>query len=384
MKDRKDKMKVMSVVGARPNFMKVASLAQAVAEHNQAQAHPSIEHLIVHTGQHYDMQMSTLFFEDLDLPKPHINLEVGSASHAVQTAQIMERFEPAILEEQPDILLVVGDVNSTIACALVASKIEYRGGAKRSRPIIGHVEAGLRSFDRGMPEEINRVLTDALSDILFVTEDSAIENLKREGIPPRKIHLVGNVMIDTLVRHLNRANRPDRPGWPANGPYGVVTLHRPANVDSREILMGLTECMKRIGEKIPVVFPLHPRTRANLDRFGLYQDFVQSRGIQITEPLGYFEFLGLVLRAKMVLTDSGGIQEETTFLGIPCVTLRNNTERPVTVHLGTNYLVGTNARKIMQQVDDILDGRVRNGKIPPFWDGQAGKRIVDLLVRIAA
>jgi len=274
-------------------------------------------------------------------------------------------------------------VNSTIACTLVASKIQYNGTARRPRPIIGHVEAGLRSFDRDMPEEINRILTDALSDLLFVTEESAITNLKREGIQREKIHFVGNVMIDTLISHIEKAKELDvlTSLGLANGPYGVVTLHRPSNVDSAEILTMLTECIRKIGARIPMVFPIHPRTKGYLDRFGLYDDFVQSKGIHLTEPLGYFEFLNLLLKATVVLTDSGGIQEETTFAGVPCVTLRSNTERPVTVDLGTNYLVGTDPAKINQIVNDILDGKSRIGRIPPLWDGNAGKRIVNILTR---
>ncbi len=374
----------MSVVGARPNFMKIAPIARAVEEYNQKGTDPGIEHLIVHTGQHYDDRMSKVFFKELDLPKPQINLEVGSASHASQTAQIMQRFEPAILAEQPDILLVVGDVNSTVACTLVASKIQYDGKARKSRPIIVHVEAGLRSFDREMPEEVNRILTDALSDILFVTEESAIANLKQEGIPQEKIHFVGNVMIDSLISHIEKAKKLD--GLASlgltNTPYGVVTIHRPSNVDSADTLTALTQCMKRIGTRIPIVFPIHPRTEYNLNCFGLFDDFSRSKGIHLAEPLGYFEFLNLLLHATVVLTDSGGLQEETTFLGVPCITLRNNTERPVTVSRGTNYLVGTNPDKIIQIVNDILNGKGKKGEIPPLWDGNASKRIVETLIRL--
>ncbi len=374
----------MSVVGARPNFMKIAPIARAIEDYNGAGNDFPIEHLIVHTGQHYDKRMSTLFFKELDLPEPHINLEVGSASHAVQTADIMERFEPVILRERPDVLLVVGDVNSTIACALVASKIQYNGTARRTRPIIGHVEAGLRSFDRDMPEEINRILTDALSDILFITEESAIANLKREGIQREKIHFVGNVMIDTLISHTEKAKQLDVLASLGlkHEPYGVVTIHRPSNVDSADMLKVVTEYIGRIGARIPLVFPIHPRTRSNLDRFGLSDSFAQNKSILLTEPLGYLEFLNLLIHATLVLTDSGGIQEETTFLGVPCITLRNNTERPATVSLGTNHLVGKNPDKIIEIVDDILSGRGKKGKIPPLWDGNAGKRIVDILVKV--
>ncbi len=388
---KRARIKIMSIVGARPNFMKIASIARAIEDYNNTGNDPLIEHIIVHTGQHYDNRMSTLFFEELDLPKPHINLEVGSASHAVQTAQIMERFEPAIIEEQPDILLVVGDVNSTVACALVASKIQYspqnselKTQNLRRKLVIAHVEAGLRSFDREMPEEINRILTDALSDILFITEESAIKNLQNEGILPDKIHFVGNVMIDTLINHVEKAKKMNVLAalGLSTGPYGLVTIHRPSNVDSADILTELTRSIKKIGARIPIVFPIHPRTRYNLDRFGLYDDFVQSEGIHLTEPLGYFEFLNLLLEATVVLTDSGGIQEETTFLGVPCITLRDNTERPITVSLGTNYLVGTNPDGIIRIVGEILEGKGKKGKIPPLWDGNAGKRIVDILLRL--
>jgi UDP-N-acetylglucosamine 2-epimerase (non-hydrolysing) len=386
----------MSVVGARPNFMKLASIARAIDDHNASNKNPIIDHLIVHTGQHYDDRMSLLFFEELKLPKPHINLNVGSASHALQTAEIMKHFEPVLLEHQPDVIVLVGDVNSTVACALVASKIQYntlqhgstvqRQHFKGLRPLIIHVEAGLRSFDRNMPEEINRILTDALSDLLFITEEDAMVNLQQEGIPREKIHFVGNVMIDTLLINLVKAqdiktfqlqkNFYDRI---KNG-YGLVTLHRPSNVDIPETLKSLIECLRKISSKIPVIFPIHPRTKGNIESFGIYEELSKSNGILITEPLGYLEFLGLLRSARLVLTDSGGIQEETTFLRIPCITLRENTERPITVSLGTNYLVGINPEKILETAFAILDGKGKKGEIPRFWDGKAGQRIVEILV----
>jgi UDP-N-acetylglucosamine 2-epimerase (non-hydrolysing) len=386
----------MSVVGARPNFMKLASIARAIEDHNVSNHNPTINHLIVHTGQHYDDRMSLLFFEELQLPKPHINLNVGSASHAVQTAEIMKGFEPVLLDHQPDIIVLVGDVNSTVACALVASKIQYNSQQHGStteqqhfkglRPLIVHIEAGLRSFDRNMPEEINRILTDALSDFLFITEEDAIANLEKEGISREKIFFVGNVMIDTLLINLKKAQNlkalPIQNNFHKvmkNG-YGLVTLHRPSNVDIPETLKSLIECLRKISSKIPVIFPIHPRTKGNLERFGIYEELSKSNGILMTEPLGYLEFLALLKSATLVLTDSGGIQEETTFLRIPCITLRENTERPITVSLGTNYLVGINPGKILETAFTILDGRGKRGEIPRFWDGKAGQRIIQTLV----
>ena len=364
--------------------MKIASIEKAITDHNGKHLVPYLEHLIVHTGQHYDEHMSGLFFDELGLPRPSFNLEVGSASHAVQTAQIMERFEPVLFAEQPDVLLVVGDVNSTVACALVAIKARY-DGKLGLRPMIGHVEAGLRSFDRDMPEEINRILTDALSDFLFITEKQAQINLEREGVPRQKIHFVGNVMIDTLINHLEKAkalNTFFQEGFSSQGlinGYGVATLHRPSNVDDPNKLSALVNCIEKIAARLPIVFSLHPRTRGNLKRFGFYQNLAQSKRIFLTEPLGYLPFLKLLLSATLVLTDSGGIQEETTFLRVPCITLRNNTERPITITCGTNYLVGDNPEKILQTALSILDGKAKKGNVPPLWDGKAGKRIVEIL-----
>ena len=411
-------MKIMSVVGARPNFMKIASIINAICVHNKLTQNSKlkIQHLLVHTGQHYDDSMSEAFFQDLALPVPDIFLGVGSASHAVQTAEIMKRLEPVLLEHRPDIVVLVGDVNSTVACALVASKIEYptsnsglRTPNLKKRPLIAHVEAGLRSFDRTMPEEINRILTDALSNFLFVSEPSGLNNLKNEGFKnfldeeaiSKNNHplsltrcgslplvaFVGNTMIDTLLLHVEKARIlttlcsvgiPDKKLYSG---YAILTLHRPSNVDTLEALGSFIECLKKIAEKIPIVFPVHPRTKASFDRLGIYSHFSRGKGIYLIEPLGYLKFLNLLLSAALVLTDSGGIQEETTFLGIPCITLRNNTERPITIDSGTNHLVGMNLDNIFRIVDNILDGQWKRGKIPPLWDGNAGKRIVDILIR---
>ncbi len=383
--------------------MKLAAIARAVEEFNQTCQTDNglISHVIVHTGQHYDEKMSSSFFDDLDIPKPDINLEVGSGSHAIQTAEIMRRFEPVLLAQQPDVLLVVGDVNSTIACALVAAKIEYPAGSVRKRPIIVHVEAGLRSFDPDMPEEINRTLTDTLSDLLFVTEESGMDNLRQEGVDKSKIHFVGNVMIDTLQRHLEKARLSDvrqRFGLPMKH-YGIVTLHRPSNVDSRESLKPLLTALHEISRTIPLIFPIHPRTLKHVENFGLApllnwstypeggDDIGQqdsspsgpSSEIYIVPPLGYLDFLHLIETAKLVITDSGGIQEETTYLKIPCMTLRENTERPVTVTIGSNYLMGTEPKDILTTAATIIGGGAKEAAIPALWDGRAGARIVDII-----
>lgn len=380
----------MSIAGARPNFMKLASISKAVQTHNQKNNQtkktnqPAIKHIIVHTGQHYDQKMSDSFFRDLGIPEPDINLEAGSASHAQQTAEIMKRFEPVLLKELPDVLLVVGDVNSTIACTLVAAKIEYPAISSRKRPVIVHVEAGLRSFDRDMPEEINRILTDAISDILFITEQSGIDNLKREGVSDEKIHFVGNVMIDTLQQHLERAKQSNiKETLGIKGNYGLVTLHRPSNVDSKKILALLFETLIKISEKIKLLFPIHPRTRNKANEFGLLNVLKQCKNIQLTGPLGYLDFLNLTSSAAIVITDSGGIQEETTYLSVPCVTLRENTERPVTVTDGTNYLIGTDPQKIVKTAEKILCGQGKKGSIPQLWDGKAGKRIIAEVIKKA-
>ncbi len=354
---------VLCVVGARPNFMKIAPIMAAFA------ARP-IAAKLVHTGQHYDPAMSDSFFDQLDSPRPDVNLEVGSASHAAQTAEIMRAFEPVLDAEQPRAVLVVGDVNSTIACALVA--------AKKGIKVI-HVEAGLRSYDRGMPEEINRVLTDQISDLLFTTERSALANLGREGIAPERVQFAGNVMIDTLRMHLDRAVPAERTlgGKPSRG-YAVVTLHRPSNVDDPEIFRALLETFDKIARQVDVVFPIHPRTRATAERFG-FSALLDAPGIRLLPPQGYLEMLGLTRDALVVLTDSGGLQEETTALGVPCVTLRENTERPITLVEGTNTLTGPVPDKILQCFADIMASGGKRGRIPEYWDGRAALRIADTL-----
>ncbi len=380
-------IKLMTIAGARPNFMKVASITDAVHRHSKAAGSPRIEHILVHTGQHYDQKLSKCFFDELGLPHPDINLEVGSASHAVQTAEIMRRFEPVLLDSSPDVLIVVGDVNSTVACALVASKIRYtqRTCHGMRRPLIVHVEAGLRSRDRSMPEETNRILTDALSDLLFVTEEDAIENLRSEGISGERVHLVGNVMIDTLRHHIKHARkRPIKEKLGIEGPYGLVTLHRPSNVDSRGSLLALLNCLIEISRRLPLLFPVHPRTRVNMERFGLWDLAASAKGLRLLDPLPYLDFLNLLETSTMVLTDSGGIQEETTALQVPCITLRENTERPITVTLGTNYLVGTDPARIMEAAGKVLSGNDKPGQLPPLWDGKAGERIIQVITTLLA
>lgn len=362
-------LKVINVVGARPNFMKVAPIVEAMRRRASEFAP-----LVVHTGQHYDERMSDAFFRDLGLPRPDVHLGVGSGSHARQTAAVMERFEPVVLEEKPDWVVVVGDVNSTLACALVCAKLLVR---------VAHVEAGLRSRDRAMPEEINRLVTDQLSDLLLTPSEDADRNLLAEGIPRSRIRMVGNVMIDSLFRQLERAEgstaREDL--GVAGRPYAVVTLHRPSNVDDAATLGGILGALDEIGARLPVVFPVHPRTRQNLEAFGLL-DAVERRGrVRLVEPLGYLDFLRLYSGAALVLTDSGGIQEETTALGIPCLTLRENTERPVTVELGTNRVVGTDPSRIVGEALDALARAPSDAppRVPPLWDGRAAGRVLDAL-----
>lgn len=360
---------VICVVGARPNFMKMAPILRAFAEH-----HPAIPTMLLHTGQHYDKDMNDRLFVDLRLPHPDINLEVGSGTHAVQTAEVMRRFEPVLDAHKPSCVLVVGDVNSTLACTLV--------GVKKGIPVV-HVEAGLRSFDRGMPEEINRVLTDQIADLLYTTERTALDNLLREGISEERVRFVGNVMIDSLLSNREFAHPPEKTlteaGFDAsllkgaNG-YAVVTLHRPSNVDQAETLRPLLDVLRKVSEKLPLVFALHPRTRANIERFGL-NDLVSSQRIVLLPPQGYLEMLGLMSNARMVLTDSGGLQEETTALGIPCLTIRENTERPITVEQGTNTMVGRDSTAILAGVNEILAGGGKCGRVPEFWDGHAAERI---------
>jgi len=454
------KMKLMLVVGTRPNFMKIASIIDAIKMHNDSieNSRFNIQHLLVHTGQHYDDSMSEAFFRDLDLPKPDIYLGVGSGTHAAQTAEIMKGFEPVLLEHQPDVVIVVGDVNSTVACALVASKIQYDGSTQNSklithnsgvkRPLVAHVEAGLRSFDRTMPEEINRIITDALSDYLFTSEESGNQNLLGEGISREKVFFVGNTMIDTLVKHREKAKQSkilQKLGLINSQlktqnsnliPYGVLTLHRPSNVDNKETFRNILEALKEVAKDLPVIFSAHPRTLNRIKEFGFenYFDFrfqfltpsPQSKavrpnssspppqsskgvkslasnlqplacGLHCVEPLGYLDFLCLMSNSKLVLTDSGGMQEETTVLGIPCITMRDNTERPVTITSGTNILAGVQKEQIisaalsqLRKYDSISPNSMINSQhstlstqhsfSPPLWDGQAGKRVIQILV----
>jgi UDP-N-acetylglucosamine 2-epimerase (non-hydrolysing) len=360
-------MKIVNIVGARPNFMKIAPLMAAYRRH------PSIEPLLVHTGQHYDERMSALFFDQLGIPQPDINLEVGSGSHAQQTAEIMKAIEPVLLEHAPRAVLVVGDVNSTIACGLVAVKLGIR---------LVHVEAGLRSRDRTMPEEINRVLTDAISDLLFCTEQSGVDNLLAEGVEPERVFLVGNVMIDTLLRHREQAERSpvlEQLGL-APRSYAVLTLHRPSNVDDPATFSRIVDALAAIERELPIVFPVHPRTRRILDDTPLGRRLAGMRAVSRIDPLGFLDFLKLTSAARVVLTDSGGIQEETTILGVPCLTLRENTERPVTVECGTNRLVGRDPARILTAWRDIRDGAAASPRVPPLWDGRAAERIADVLL----
>jgi UDP-N-acetylglucosamine 2-epimerase (non-hydrolysing) len=360
-------LKVINVIGARPNMMKVAPLMSAMKRRER-----EFTPLLVHTGQHYDEAMSDVFLRDLELPIPDVQLGVGSASHAAQTAAVMERFEPVLLREQPDWVLVVGDVNSTLACALVCSKM----GVK-----LGHVEAGLRSRDRTMPEEINRLLTDQIADLLFTPSKDADENLLAEGIPAERIRFVGNIMIDSLLLHLPQAENSKIQGelGVTGTDYAVLTLHRPTNVDDRVALVNLLAALEEIAQRVPIVFPVHPRTRKTLNDFGLADRFVNC-GVRLTAPLPYLDFLKLYSGARLVLTDSGGIQEETTFLGIPCLTLRENTERPITVEIGTNVVVGTDQRKITAAALAALDrNETKPHHIPPLWDGHTADRILDAL-----
>lgn len=361
------KVKIINIVGARPNFMKIAPLMRAF------NASERIEPLLVHTGQHYDERMSDLFFKQLNIPEPDINLGVGSGSHAVQTAEVMKRFEPVVLEHKPDAVLVVGDVNSTIACALVAKKL----GAK-----VIHVEAGLRSFDRTMPEEINRVLTDAISDLLLVSEQSGMDNLKREGVADERVFLVGNVMIDTLEANRQRAAESDvleRLGVAA-GEFGLVTMHRPANVDDPAILKTLLDVLNEFTDRVKLVWPVHPRSQKNMERFGLAEK-IAGDGWITPEPLAYLDFLKLMDSAAVMLTDSGGIQEETTILGTPCITLRENTERPATIDAGTNIIVGRDPAKIRAAFEKAMANKAHTPMRPPLWDGAAAERIAELLVK---
>jgi UDP-N-acetylglucosamine 2-epimerase (non-hydrolysing) len=403
-------MKIMSVVGARPNFMKVAPIIRAIREYNDRVASANanktaepelIQHLLVHTGQHYDQLMSDSFFADLELPQPDAHLGVGSGSHAAQTAEVMRKFEQVILQEKPDVLIVVGDVNSTAACALVAVKISYDEAG--TRPLIAHVEAGLRSFDRTMPEEINRIVTDHLSDLLFVTEESALRNLASEGIASTKVHFVGNTMIDSLMAYKKKAQLStilDVLGLKSkcvttNGSdysisrYALLTLHRPANVDNRKTFLNILEGLIDLAREYLVIFPAHPRTQRCIRDLRIEDRFEwasagtalnTTKGVRITQPVGYLDFLCLMNNASIVVTDSGGIQEETTCLGVPCVTVRENTERPITVDVGTNCLAGVHPEGIRQAIRRQLESRASTGS-PEKWDGKSAARILEILRR---
>jgi len=372
-------LSIALVAGARPNFMKVAPLFHALSGRKESALKDGIDLRvsIVHTGQHYDPNMSEIFFRELGMPAPDRHLDVGSGSHAEQTAKIMMAFEKVLLADRPDWVVVVGDVNSTVACSLTAKKLGIR---------VAHVEAGLRSFDPGMPEEINRKLTDAISDLLFVTEESGMRNLRAEGVPTERIFLVGNVMIDTLRRNLSRIEDENFAPSPqvaafCNGRkrYGVLTLHRPSNVDNRETLAPIWGAISEVARQVPVLFPVHPRTRGKIAAFGL-----NGAGVTMIDPVGYLDMLYAVKGAALVLTDSGGLQEETTALGVPCVTIRENTERPVTVEVGTNYLAGTRPEAILEAANNILTGRGKKGTIPPLWDGKTAERISEILLKYGA
>jgi UDP-N-acetylglucosamine 2-epimerase (non-hydrolysing) len=409
--------KILTVVGARPNFMKAAPILEAIRYHNDCRAASTnsmspghsqiaIESVLVHTGQHYDEAMSDRFFADLNIPKPNVHLGAGSGSHAAQTAEIMKRFEDVLTRERPDLLIVVGDVNSTLACALVAAKISY--DISGTRPLIAHVEAGLRSFDRSMPEETNRILTDNLADLLFVTEESGIRNLRQEGVPDRKVHFVGNTMIDSLLAFKQKADhsqilhtlglRGDNLE-PKSGDgvarYALLTLHRPSNVDQRECFLNILEGLEELASSCPVIFPAHPRTQKRISEFGLERFFSHeslkgsetesfstgaSGRIRLVDPLGYLDFLCMMSHAAVVVTDSGGIQEETTALGVPCVTVRENTERPITIKVGTNVLAGTSAEGIRKAARQQLNSQTE-GAMPERWDGKSAQRILEVICR---
>jgi UDP-N-acetylglucosamine 2-epimerase (non-hydrolysing) len=364
-------LKVINVVGARPNFMKVAPIVEAMKRREREFAP-----LVVHTGQHYDEGMSDAFFRDLELPEPDVYLGVGSASHAVQTAAVMQRFEPVVLREKPDWVLVVGDVNSTLACAIVCVKLGIK---------VAHVEAGLRSRDRTMPEEINRLLTDQIADLLFTPSEDADRNLLAEGIPQERIRLVGNIMIDSLLKQIESArnSKVRETLGVVDQDYAVLTLHRPANVDKRENLAGIIEALEEVSRRLPIIFPVHPRTRKTIAEFGFAERIERAANLRLVDPLGYLDFLQLFSGARLVLTDSGGIQEETTALGIPCLTLRDNTERPITIQMGTNQLVGRDRERIVTAAFAALDGATKKDhRVPPLWDGLTAQRIINSLLEI--
>jgi len=409
--------KIMTVVGARPNFMKAAPIIAAIRDHNKGvtssrgtestgNSQLMLESVLVHTGQHYDEAMSDRFFADLNIPKPDVHLGVGSGSHAAQTADVIKKFEEVLQREKPDLLIVVGDVNSTLGCALVAAKISF--DANGTKPLVAHVEAGLRSFDRGMPEEINRIVTDHVADLLFVTEESGLRNLRDEGIPDEKVHFVGNTMIDSLMAFKDQANsskildklglRNSNGGSGSSGgtaPYALLTLHRPSNVDQSATLLNILEGLEELSSTYPVIFPAHPRTQKKVAEFGFERFFEIGNGsgerkesrtahadgrIRLVEPLGYLDFLCLMGNAAVVVTDSGGIQEETTCLGVPCVTVRENTERPITVKVGTNVLAGTSKDGIREAARKQLNSKF-SGAVPEGWDGKSAQRILAVICR---
>lgn len=360
--------KVISVVGARPNFMKVAPIHRAFQNYSN-----TIEHLIVHTGQHYDKSMSDSFFSDLNLPKPNYFLGVGSGSHAVQTAKIMVEFEKILLDEKPDLVLVVGDVNSTVACSLTAVKMGIK---------VAHIEAGLRSYDRAMPEEVNRLATDAISDYCFLTEPSGMMNLKSEGFDETKMFFVGNTMIDSLEFAIEKSKQQEIYSKYEKGSYALLTMHRPSNVDDKDQLSEMVDTFLEIAKDIKIVFPVHPRTNNSLEKFSLKEKLENEQNIDLLGPLGYLDFLAMMQKAWFVLTDSGGIQEETTKLLVPCITLRTSTERPITITQGTNSLINPKKDLILEQVRKVLSGNFKKGKVPELWDGKAAERICKIISQL--
>ncbi len=370
-KETKPLKKILLVAGARPNFMKIAPLHNALVKSNKYKS------IILHTGQHYDAKMSKVFFDDLGLPEPDIYLGIGSGSHAEQTAKVMIDFEKVLQKEIPDMVVVVGDVNSTLACSIVAAKLLVP---------VAHVESGLRSGDREMPEEINRIVTDSISDLLFVSEPSGMHNLVAEGKPDERMFFVGNIMIDSLVNHIQKANESDILEKVGLEPqkYTLITLHRPSNVDGKENLQKALRIFKQITLVSTVVFPVHPRTRKRFEDFGLMDEINANKKIMLLDPQGYIEFLKLMKDAALVLTDSGGIQEETTVLGVPCLTMRENTERPVTITVGTNQLVGTEESEVKAKAMEVLSGTTKTGKIPEKWDGKTAERIVECFDNVFA
>lgn len=364
MEKIKNSLKILNVVGARPNFMKIAPIIDEINKLREKNI--PINSLLVHTGQHYDKNMSDNFFKDLNIPNPDIYLGVGSGTHAEQTGKIMIAFEKVLLKENPDLVIVVGDVNSTMACTITAKKLNFK---------VAHVEAGLRSYDMTMPEEINRMVTDILCDLLFTTDIQANENLKLEGIKPEKIFFVGNVMIDTLLKYREKASQITRFNDIKKNKYAVLTLHRPSNVDNKETIFKIFRALNKISERIPIIFPIHPRTKKQIEFFK-----VPCENIFIIEPLSYLEMLNLTMDSSLILTDSGGLQEESTFLGIPCITIRENTERPITVKIGTNIVVGTSEEKILEESIKVIEGKKKKGGIPKFWDGKTASRIMEIIL----